>query len=297
MSDRQHGIGGSEAAAACGLDPYRSRVQLWLEKTGKAPARDTSEAMHWGTKLEPLLLDELRVRADGYKIGPDSGGPRRSEAWPFMVTEGLDGIAQREAQHGIVECKTAGLYKRDAWADDGCPDAYVIQAHHYLAVTGDSFALLACLIGGQEFVWRRLDRDDGLIASMVQLEEEFWQHVESDTPPAPDGSESADRMVKMLYPHGKGGVVRFGPSDVERVEEVRKLRKALKATETKIAEHEQALKLALGECETGMVDGRPCVRWSSYVQNRVDVTALREARPEIAQEFTKEVQTRRFSIR
>src|SRR5436309_2038443 len=54
-------IGGSDAAAAAGIDPHKSRMKLWLEKRGVIPVEE-SEAMRWGKLLEPVIFEELRER-------------------------------------------------------------------------------------------------------------------------------------------------------------------------------------------------------------------------------------------
>ena len=58
---RKGGIGSSDAAAAVGLHPYKSPLQLWMEKTGREhllPQVDPDDAtspMYWGTLLEPIV--------------------------------------------------------------------------------------------------------------------------------------------------------------------------------------------------------------------------------------------------
>ena len=58
---RKQGIGSSDAAAAVGLNPYKSQLELWLEKTG----RDTGLP-----KTDPD--DEESAMCSGQPI-PDSG--------------------------------------------------------------------------------------------------------------------------------------------------------------------------------------------------------------------------------
>ncbi|EAP70800.1 phage related protein/predicted endonuclease [Ralstonia solanacearum UW551] len=55
----------------------------------------------------------------------------------------------------------------------------------------------------------RIERDDELIARLIPLEAQFWHYVETDTPPPGDGSESADRALRCLYPRDSGGTVDF----------------------------------------------------------------------------------------
>lgn len=46
------GIGGSDASIVCGINKYKSPVELWLDKTGQLPYHEAGEAAYWGTVLE-----------------------------------------------------------------------------------------------------------------------------------------------------------------------------------------------------------------------------------------------------
>ena len=70
---RQGGIGSSDAAAAVGLHPYKSPLQLWMEKTGrdshlpKVDPNDDHSPMYWGTLLEPIVAAHY-TRRTGYRV-------------------------------------------------------------------------------------------------------------------------------------------------------------------------------------------------------------------------------------
>lgn len=286
--DRTKGIGGSDAAAACGLDPWRSQVELWLEKTGRLAPREESEAMAWGTKLQPLLLTELGKRV-GHAIRQ---APLRAERGPLpFLFAHPDGYCDNP--RAVAAIKTTG--RRGEW-DDEIPHAAMIQTQHYLVCTDRALAFIGCLIAGQRFVTYEVPRDDRLIAAMLELEERFWHHVETDTPPAPDGSDSAGAMMSLLYPNGGAPPCVLTASDAAIVEELHALKRAAKSTERQIAEREQALKARLGDAEVGLYEAEPLVKWTTVRSDRVDVKALRAARPEIAAEFTTESVARRFTL-
>src|SRR5438477_1982370 len=148
-------IGGSEAAAAAGIDPHRSRVGLWLEKTGRIE-REETEAMRWGKLLEPVIFEELRER--DYDV----------EQWTWKPP----GMASAEAPWrtgrpdggwddalGVVEVKTVGQWAKREW-DGQPPLAYVAQCQHYLHLTGRDRALLAVLVGGQRLELTEIERND-----------------------------------------------------------------------------------------------------------------------------------------
>src|SRR4051812_40438536 len=72
LAVRQQGIGSSDAAAAVGLNPYKSQLELWLEKTGQAKASgphedDGASPTYWGTLLEPIVAAQY-TRKSGNRV-------------------------------------------------------------------------------------------------------------------------------------------------------------------------------------------------------------------------------------
>lgn len=114
-------------------------------------------------------------------------------------------VGARDVQ--ILECKTAGEFGARLWRD-GVPEYVQIQVQHQLAVTGKTAAHVAVLLSGQALEVHRIERDDALIGRLIELEARFWRYVETETLPPADGSESADRALRHLYP-GNGETIDF----------------------------------------------------------------------------------------
>jgi putative phage-type endonuclease len=117
---RQTGIGASEAAAALGIDPYRSRFALYCEKTGQVDAKDLSdvEAVEWGTRLEPVVVQAFGERTGRHVQHNTEQETRRSPVYPFMLAT-LDSN-QRDLSHygpGALEVKTTNAYAGEDWKD------------------------------------------------------------------------------------------------------------------------------------------------------------------------------------
>lgn len=207
---RKSGIGGSDAAAAVGLNPYTSPLELWLDKTGrdaglaKPDPHDTTEPVYWGTLLEPIVAAAY-TQQTGNRVRKVNAVLQHPTI-PFMLANldreivGVPGVQ-------ILECKTAGEFGARLWRH-GVPEYVQLQVQHQLAVTGRRTADVAVLLCGQKLEVHRIIRDDGLIARLIALETRFWEYVTSDTPPPADGSESADRALRHLYP-GNAGTVDF----------------------------------------------------------------------------------------
>jgi putative phage-type endonuclease len=205
---RKTGIGSSDAAAAVGLNPYQSMLELWLIKTGrdsglpKVDPNDETSPMYWGTLLEPIVAAHYTKRTGNRvrKINAVLQHPDPDKHW-MLANIDREVIGKPDVQ--ILECKTAGEFGSKLWRD-GVPEYVQLQVQHQLCVTGKFTADVCVLICGQEIRIYRVNRDDALIARLIELERQFWQYVETDTPPPADGSDSADTALRCLYPNDSG---------------------------------------------------------------------------------------------
>ena len=61
---RKNGIGGSDVGAIMGLNPWKSPVEVWLEKTGHSEPPDLSgkESVEWGNRLEAVVAEKFADR-------------------------------------------------------------------------------------------------------------------------------------------------------------------------------------------------------------------------------------------
>jgi len=206
---RQGGIGSSDAAAAVGLHPYKSQLQLWMEKTGRdagLPVVDPSDdqsPMYWGTLLEPIVAAHY-TRRTGHRVRRLNAVLQHPEH-PWMLAN-IDREVVGAGDVQILECKTAGLHGARLWRD-GVPAYVQLQVMHQLAVTGKAAADVAVLLGGQDLQVFRIARDDAMIAQLIALERRFWDGVERDQVPAADGSDSADLALRALYPRDSGSTL------------------------------------------------------------------------------------------
>lgn len=208
---RKSGIGSSDAAAAVGLNPYQSMLELWLIKTGrdadlpKVDPNDEESPMYWGTLLEPIVAEHYTKRTGNNvrRINAVLQHPDPDKRWMLANIDrevvGVPGVY-------ILECKTAGEFGSRLWKN-GVPEYVQCQVQHQLAVTGKQAADVCVLLCGQEIRIYRIERDEELIANLTQLERQFWHYVETDTPPPADGSESAARALQALYPHDAGNML------------------------------------------------------------------------------------------
>jgi putative phage-type endonuclease len=196
---RQGGIGSSDAATAVGLNPYKSQLELWIEKTGRVPANPESPGIddprYWGTMLEPFVAAAYQAKT-GNKV-------RRINAvlqhptFNFMLAN-IDREVVGSPEVQILECKTAGEFGSRLWRD-GVPEYVQLQVQHQLAVTGKQAADVAVVLCGQQLEIHRIERDDEIIARLIVLETRFWEMVQQNIEPPADGSESSARALRQIY--------------------------------------------------------------------------------------------------
>ncbi len=294
LEERRTGIGGSDAAAVVGVDPYRTPLEVYLEKVGEAPERKDNAAMYWGRRLEDVVAEEWAKRT-GLKVRRRNATLRHPKH-PYMLAH-VDRVVQ--GSKAILECKTAGAHMADQWGEPGTdevPEPYLIQTQHYLAVLGYEVAYVAVLIGGRDFRTYEVPRDRELIEALQEIEGRFWkEHVEPRVPPDPRTIED----IRLRWPRHQPGKVVQADEDVQEavsaLAQVRRDLKALKAREADlVAEIERYM--ADAEALEGP-DGRTLATWKTVTQRRLDTKALREAHPDIARAFERETESRRFLLK
>lgn len=199
---RSQGLGGSDAAPALGLSPWKSALELYLEKRGELEQADISEKapIRWGNLLEPLVRQEwLRATGRTHIVVPEQTFSHPDHPW---MLANLDGMVPGDR---ILEVKTAR--SGEGWGEPGTdqiPEHYVTQVQHYLAVTGFELADVAVLIGGSDFRVYTLEADRELQELIIDGERQFWQRVEAGTPPEPDLTDRPLEIVRRLFPGSNG---------------------------------------------------------------------------------------------
>lgn len=291
LEARRNGIGGSDAAAIMGANPYASPLAVYADKIGAAPDKETSEAMRQGTDLEAYVAERF-TDATGIKLRRVNRIFQHPE-YPWMLAN-----IDRDVVGGDsgFEAKTTNILNKHDFENGEVPLNYMWQCQHYMAVTGAPYWYLAVLVLGKAFHVFRIDRDDALIDRLIQAEREFWiEHVEKRVPPLPTGSDSDDAALEAIYPESHEGI----DVDLTDVNDALNLIDLLKADraklDTRIRAAEDEIKAVLGDRERGTTAGWN-VSWKSSTRSTVDTKRLRAELPEIAAKYTNTTQTRVFRV-
>jgi putative phage-type endonuclease len=191
---RRTGIGSSDCSAVLGLGKYGSPFSVWVEKTGRAAPVEETEAMMWGTLLEPVIRTELARRLDVEVV---TSPTLRSLARPWQLYN-ADGLIP--SLNAVVEIKNASAWLAHDW-DEQIPDHAELQVQHGMAVTGADGAYVAGLIGGNRLRWEYIPRDDRLIDTVNAAEQHLWDtYIVADVAPPIDGSDATAEAIAARWP-------------------------------------------------------------------------------------------------
>ena len=303
LAVRKQGIGSSDAGSAVGLNPYKSQLELWLEKTGrdttlpKADPHDEESPMYWGNVLEPIVAWHYSKRTKNKvrRINAVLQHPNPDMYW-MLANIDREVISADDVQ--ILECKTAGINGARLWKE-GVPEYVELQVMHQLAVTGKQAADVAVLLGGQHLEIHRIERDEQMIARLIELERKFWTYVETDTPPPADGSASAEAALRCLYPEDNGQTVDFSGHArlAEAYLELKAVRQSIGEKQTREAQLKQMLQQAIGEA-TRAEFSSGYISWKKSKGCTVlDVERLLKEKPYLQVRYAKTKEgSRRFLI-
>ena len=191
---REKRIGGSDVGAILGVNPYKSIVDVYVDKTEGSNFKG-NELTHWGHMLEGTILKEfsskhkeLIVYEVPYSVVND-----------FLIAN-LDGALKDKetGDYGVLEIKTTSLWNKKDWEDDVIPQYYYAQVQHYLMLTGYKFAYIAVLIGGQQYKEFKIERSEEDINLIRNKATEFYQeNLLKKIPPMPDGSDAYMNYLKQ----------------------------------------------------------------------------------------------------
>ncbi len=291
---RKLGIGGSDASVVCGINRYKSPVELWMNKTGQLPDQEAGEAAYWGTQLEPFVRAEFTKRT-GIEV-KQVKELLQSEEHPFMLAN-LDGICEvPDVGTCIFEAKTASAYKAGEW-EDTIPDEYMLQVQHYMAVTEYAGTYIAVLIGGNTFKWKFVERDEELISMLIELESAFWNHVQDCTPPPLDGSDASAKFLANRFRDSiPQSHITLPDTAADLLAQYDEACEQLEAVTEKKQRAENLLKEMMGENEIGTAGDR-IVTWKSVPQERLDSKTLKAEHPALYKKYANKSSYRRFTIK
>jgi putative phage-type endonuclease len=285
---RHTGLGASDAAAACGVSEWKTRLQLWEEKLGAVRSEPTIP-MRFGNAIESFVLELAEERIGAPVIARQLVVTTADDVLPRWAT--LDGVTEFEGQLAVVQAKTA---RSDAkWGEDGSADIptdYLVQVHHEMLCAGVRLALVPVLFAGVEFRVYRIPADDNLLTAVTEGELEFWQYVVDNTPPPPVTLAE----VNQRYSKANSGAIAYADAAAAAaVEQLREAKAQVKHWESVEERLQKEVRLFMGPAETLYgPGGEPLVTWKNQTARRLDQTRLKAEAPDVYSRFAIESESR-----
>lgn len=276
---RKGGLGGSDALATANLDPYRSPLRVWLEKTSDDIEDIDNPNMAWGRMMEAPLIEWFEQHTG---IAVHRCGMLGHPTIPWMLFT-PDGLTDDDA---IIEIKTVGPYATaQAWENGKTPDRAVVQVHHGFYVTGKTRAYVVGGVWGAEPQLRVIERDESIIEELVKLETEFWQYVETETAPPLGNHPDEAALLRLLYPIGDPDLaVELTPRAFAALSAYQRLGEQAKQIEAQRLAAQAIITAELGEATEGTYAGLPVVTWKNNAP--ISEKQLRALHPDLAAEYT-----------
>lgn len=292
LAMRQHGLGGSDAAAICRMSRWRGPLAVYTEKVSSYVVEEDNEAMYWGRVMEPVLLAEFGKRS-GLKVEPVPYMFSCHE-YPFMLAD-IDGIAhEQDGSVSLVEIKTANAFAAPDW-ENGLPQEYYIQIQHYLAVCDLPRAYVVVLIGGNNFRYERIERDEETIKTIISMEYAFWhEHVLAHV--APEADATSGPALDALYPASDNTSIILPAEADQLIHHLDELKEAENIVKAEKTQTENQLKALVKGAECGKTPAGYSVKWKTSSTSRLDTTRLKAEQPDIVSKYTKTSSYRRFSV-
>lgn len=291
--DRTKYIGGSDVAGILGISPWRTALDVYLDKVQprkESPSPGKQKIFTRGQRMEPYVIDLLSEET-GLVIA------RRGERYidpelPFIAAE-----IDAEAESGEnIEIKTCSPFKAREWGEqqtDSIPVYYTAQAMHGLMVTGKKVCVFGVLIGADDFRVYRVERDDETIAAIREKEIQFWEMVTTLTPPP----ISSVGDVMRVFDRDVGTGIEADGKALDALFKLRELQAKQKELKDEIEFAEQKLKIFMQDNSYISLDGKQLATWRTQSSTRFDIAAFKDAHPALYDAFKKTSKSRVFRVK
>jgi putative phage-type endonuclease len=300
LAARKAGLGASDTAAVLGVDPWKSPLEVYLDKVDPTVHDDTvSEAAEWGTAVEAVVARKVASRHKKLgKLTPSPGLCAHPDHPWLLATPDRVLVDRATGAEALLEIKTTDGRNKDQWKD-GPPTRVQVQVQQQLAVTGLDVAYVAVLFGGREMPAPiRIDRDQTVIDLILEYGHTFWfDHVIARIPP--EARLGDDSALAGMYPGDDTLEALIADDTLEALITERRARKADadKATAA-VDELDLRIKEALGDRTlVTSVDGAVLATWKPKTSRRVDTRRLKADHPDLVEQYQTTTTTREFRVK
>lgn len=288
-AERAKRIGSSDAAALFGASPWKTPLQLYMDKTLPGEIVE-SEAMEWGRELEEPIARQFARRTKFVVVNPAPFSlyvrdslPQAHASPDRFLRDAIDNV---DAQ-GVLEIKTTAAWKGEEW-DETVPLHYQVQIQHQLLVLGLMWGFVSVLIGGQKLRSFEVRRDPLFCEALEAQIVAFMRRVEAHDPPPASGAADYETVRRQWRKATSGKVVGLNRGElVEAYDAWLAAKEEKKKAEELELTYATKLISALGDAELGVLpDGRrlkyanEVSQWKAQEARTIEKRVLRALKPE-----------------
>lgn len=196
LKARKNYIGGSDASAVVGMNPYKSNVDLWLEKTGQIIPEDISDKPYvkYGQEAEHHLRELFKLDYPEYQVFYEENNMFLNDKYPWGHYSADGWLIDKDDRKGILEIKTTEILQsqqKEKW-NHQIPDNYYIQTLHGLLIMEADFVILKAqlktvfdgvpYLQTKHYPIERAEVEED-IRYLAREESTFWRYVEQGKQP------------------------------------------------------------------------------------------------------------------
>lgn len=286
ITDRRGYIGSSDIAVILGISPFKSPLELYLEKRGEIEAWEGNEATDFGNIFEESVIKAFE-RKSGMTVDPARQIKYIHHDYDFIGCTVDASVMNGRVFYpeAIVEAKTSMTWNEGEW-DDGPPLYIQAQVQHQMMVSGIDKTYIPVFFSNRHFEIYEVNRDEEMIEDLLRIELEFWDRIQSGNPPAVTSRDVS--VLGKWFSKSSENSVDLSPEHLEIVKRCAELGPIIKSYEDERDYLKAQLMKELGESDTGLWNGKKIVTWKSQTRTDVDRKSLKEQEPEVYERYKTE---------
>jgi len=249
LKRRQLGIGGSDASVCIGVNKYKNKYELYMDKITE-PIDVCNEPMHWGNRLESIIVDEFlkRFGIEDQYCRTSLEMVSKQHDW---MRANLDAKVLDHPVEGsfVIEAKNVSEYVKGDWGNDYIPDHIYAQCQHNMMVAEMELCYCVALLGGNTFQIHRIVKDDEYCETLFLAEENFWNEYVLKNIAPPVGPKDGDVLIRQ-FPESDGEQSEPDPKIDLYVDQINSYNEQIKDINALKETSVNACKLIIGDNES-----------------------------------------------
>ena len=284
LNFRLRGVGASEVGTLLGLNPYKSKIELFYQKLGVIPLKqDENLAMFYGSRLEDFVANmwqyfdndaesvidnfntDVKKRfskpVPGYILNEDH--PNLFFSPDRIITKGetdrvvYNGKLVTKNVHGVLEIKTISGFASKQW-EGGIPPSYIIQLTTYMIGLETSYGEIVLLEDGRKLTVLPVERNEAIVTEILSAVQDFTDRVQaarSDMEnlhlyePEPDGTQAFESFLNQRYANSEIKTIQGTPELLKLAINHKKAQEEVKRQDVIVREYSNQIKNFMKEHE------------------------------------------------